>query len=664
MVLASHTTGMKAGWIAALIFIALWLAPLAVGQSVSPSYPEWAELFFSKRSSEPALSGYTADPDGDGLLNMMEYGLVRRPDHPDFPGSTTVGTWTDPEGGGAYLAIAFDRRRFAPGWTVTVEVSDDLVHWRDSRADVVQAGPPSPGPTSDTERVVFRSTATMDAAPRQYLRVRVRGPAGVEDRVRTWLVPETPGGLRSNQNWHATGSTPAGDIYVAGMDHTTNSALFRLPADQASLVYVGDARSASEAASNWESGETAEKFHTRPTWHDGRVYVATLDYSMIDDGYLERRGFHWYAHDQSSDAFIDLSADEPGGTAIEHGGLATIALDPQTGNLWGATIPEARLVRYDPIAGSTTDFGRPPAFGSGYNYTARFIWIDSRGRVYFTGGNPDWGQPEPEPIYGHLHYFDPADGFGERTDWLLESPTAIETGQWTRDRQHCFVADDFGRFYRFDDAGPAWSSIGSLDHDGRWLWVTHLSADGHSIYAVNSGAAEDGLYEFDIATGTTRRLCSLASLHPDLAERTRHTGYDAWDRDGRFFFTSFPWPADSDLLLTGVDPVRLKVALGLLPELVHVGAAPAADPDEGFVVYRSGSTAAALEILADLTTWDAAGRPLGTTQHVLTLRAGAAAATRTLADLLAPAGSVSAALEIIPDGRDYVAGADRRAQLP
>ena len=33
------------------------------------------------------------------------------------------------------------------------------------------------------------------------------------------------------------------------------------------LAYVGDARSASEAAGNWQPGETVEKFHTRPTWH-------------------------------------------------------------------------------------------------------------------------------------------------------------------------------------------------------------------------------------------------------------------------------------------------------------------------------------------------------------------------------------------------------------
>jgi hypothetical protein len=31
-----------------------------------------------------------------------------------------------------------------------------------------------------------------------------------------------------HSEWHATGSSPDGDIYIAGMDHLTNAALYRL----------------------------------------------------------------------------------------------------------------------------------------------------------------------------------------------------------------------------------------------------------------------------------------------------------------------------------------------------------------------------------------------------------------------------------------------------
>ena len=55
---------------------------------------------------------------------------------------------------------------------------------------------------------------------------------------------------------------------------------------------MGDDRTASTAADNWEAGETAEKFHTRPTYYDGRMYVATLDKSSIDGAFWPTRGFH------------------------------------------------------------------------------------------------------------------------------------------------------------------------------------------------------------------------------------------------------------------------------------------------------------------------------------------------------------------------------------
>src|SRR5512132_1656590 len=106
-----------------------------------------------------------------------------------------------------------------------------------------------------------------------------------------WQLPDTPNGLKPYVSWHATGSATNGDVYVAGMDHVTNSALYRLRAGAQAFRYVGDARSASEAAGNWRPGESAEKFHTRPTWHLGDVYVATMDYSQLDGGYLERRAF-------------------------------------------------------------------------------------------------------------------------------------------------------------------------------------------------------------------------------------------------------------------------------------------------------------------------------------------------------------------------------------
>src|SRR5918912_515799 len=122
--------------------------------------------------------------------------------------------------------------------------------------------------------------------------------AGAVPGLWYWELPDMPNGFHPTQSWSGAGSAPDGAIYVGGMDHTHDAALYRLaPGGNASvpaltLTYVGDAESASEAAHNWKKVEYAEKFHTHPTWYNGRVYVASLNYSPLDSKYLGTPAFH------------------------------------------------------------------------------------------------------------------------------------------------------------------------------------------------------------------------------------------------------------------------------------------------------------------------------------------------------------------------------------
>jgi hypothetical protein len=69
------------------------------------------------------------------------------------------------------------------------------------------------------------------------------------------------------------------------------------------------------------------------------------------------------------------------------------------------------------------------------------------------------------------------------------------------------------------------------------------------------------LYEFDLRTGRTQRLCTLSELDPALRDFHIHTGYDAWDPKGRFYFASFNGQPNQPVVLTRVDPTRLRAAL-------------------------------------------------------------------------------------------------------
>ncbi|MFO1152872.1 MAG: hypothetical protein U1E42_04265 [Rhodospirillales bacterium] len=394
---------------------------------------------------------------------------------------------------------------------------------------------------------------------------------GAVDGSWLWLIPDAPDGLQPTQSWHATGSAPSGNIFVGGMDHATNSALYRIRTKAGRLSYVGDARSAAQRAGNLLPGETFEKFHTRPTWFKGKVYVATMDYSKIDAGYLNERGSHLYAFAPATGTFSDLSATQPGGVSAPHLSVLTLAGDPARNILYQAAVPTGEILRYDMAKKKTVNLGRPSGFNVPYVYFGRFMWLDSRGRLYFSAGHSPAPVAYDPAIFNHIYYYDPVSGFGERTDWPLQATRAIETGQCLFGGAVCYVADDQSRIYRFTDRGPEWTYVGKVVADAEPVWVFDVTADGRKAYVIASPEAPgavSSLYEYDLTAKTSRRLCAIADLDDALTGYDRHTGYNAWDQQGRFYFVSFPSERSplfgkANARVTAVDPVRLKAALHL-----------------------------------------------------------------------------------------------------
>ena len=179
------------------------------------------------------------------------------------------------------------------------------------------------------------------------------------------------------------------------------------------------------------------------------------------------------------------------------------------------------------------------------------MWVDARGRLYFTASNPD-----SPGVFGHIYYYDPDTGFGERKDWHLQDAQALEVGQCVASRRYCFFSDDKGHVYRFDDDGPSWSYVGQIETGQHgYMWLFDLDADDSKVYAAISWPSEreaTSLFEFDLKTGKTLRLCAMADLDPALQDLRVHTGYDAWDADGRFYFASFSGhPSINRLFLPG-----------------------------------------------------------------------------------------------------------------
>ncbi|MBN1523224.1 MAG: hypothetical protein JW904_01970 [Spirochaetales bacterium] len=382
--------------------------------------------------------------------------------------------------------------------------------------------------------------------------------------VKSWVLPATPNGLEPTQVWFSIGGAPDGGIYIGASDHTTNSALYRIDVATEKLELVGDAKSASRAANNWLENETAEKFHMRPIYYKGRVYVATTDYSDLNDRYVQKRGFHWYAYDTATKQFLDLSATEPGGVAGKHASIMATALDEPRGLLYGLETPRGHLFQYDIAKGSTKDLGRPDFLDSKYYNAGRYIWCDNEGRVYFTLSRVDT-----------VMCWDPKTGFSTKKDWILRSKYSsdknIRIGQWTKDGQRCYVADYEANFYLFDNKDKSFIWIGQGEGEsshfsrGRAfrIRVLNVTDDESTLYFANDDSEQFSLFEFDLEIKETRRLCYLSQIDSRLGDHAfyNRAGNDSWDSKGRFYIASFGQELGgetTEVIVTRIDPEAVK----------------------------------------------------------------------------------------------------------
>lgn len=95
---------------------------------------------------------------------------------------------------------------------------------------------------------------------------------------------------------------------------------------------------------------------------------------------------------------MDLSARQPNGVGAEHGGLVTIAADASNHLIYGAMNPTGDIYRYDISRDQNERIGRPD-YQRLYVYPGRFMWVDSRGRLYFTAGNDEAYYDAPYDLY-------------------------------------------------------------------------------------------------------------------------------------------------------------------------------------------------------------------------------------------------------------------------
>ena len=157
-------------------------------------------------------------------------------------------------------------------------------------------------------------------------------------------------------------------------------------------------------------------------------------------------------------------------------------------------------------------------------------------------------------------------------------------------------------------------------------------------------------------------MLKISDLDSQAAIENFITGYDSWDSQGSFYISNFSMYDGDNTYMLGINPVRIKVAKGILPELIEVTAE--ANNNE-ILVSRSGQTAAGLDVLYAIKGYNSANKLVAQTDGTLTLAAGQASLPIDPDSLSQPEDNsvVKREFIIIPDGNDYIAGDQRTVEL-
>ena len=133
-------------------------------------FASWQALKFSvAERANQAISGPTADPDGDGVNNLLEYAFGFEPKTANSAAQPVVGTVTI--GGLDYLTLAYRRLVPAsPDLTYTPQATGDLAGVWDA-TPVPLSGPVANG--DGTETVTYRDATPFTGATKRFLRLKV-----------------------------------------------------------------------------------------------------------------------------------------------------------------------------------------------------------------------------------------------------------------------------------------------------------------------------------------------------------------------------------------------------------------------------------------------------------------------------------------------------------
>ncbi|ATC64072.1 hypothetical protein CMV30_08965 [Nibricoccus aquaticus] len=140
-------------------------------QADQPGINGWrAAKFSTAELFDPSLSGEDADPDHDGLNNLLEYALGREPHATESTPPSETSTYE--EAGLTYLTLTFARALNAADLAIQPQFSGNLVHWTSA---AIQVGPAT-NLGDGREQVTYRDTVPLTTGTGRFARIQISTP--------------------------------------------------------------------------------------------------------------------------------------------------------------------------------------------------------------------------------------------------------------------------------------------------------------------------------------------------------------------------------------------------------------------------------------------------------------------------------------------------------
>lgn len=148
--------------------------PVVADYMVATPYNTWQiRHFTSTELADPMISGDLADPDGDGIANLMEFALNLDPRQTKTLGLPMVGQIAIQ--GSSYLTLTYTQLKTATGITYLPQVSGDLGTWNGGTGYTVAVSTTA-NADGQTQTVVVRDAVPLSAANKRFARLLVSRP--------------------------------------------------------------------------------------------------------------------------------------------------------------------------------------------------------------------------------------------------------------------------------------------------------------------------------------------------------------------------------------------------------------------------------------------------------------------------------------------------------